>query len=433
MGLIGKCRKGGTMDSYKNMTEVKQFRFYCQKVLPLVYDESLSYYEVLGKLIHKVNEITEQVNVMEDNIDFLNDEVIVLKRRMTSLENDMVQLRADFEQFRTEMNERFANLERELRETLASEISRIERELTARIERLEQQLLARIAELENEMKTRMTNLEINLTNRVEQLERNIDQRFDDLNADIDRKFAAQDAHINAQLNEVRTWVANELSRYLAMFENFKEDVNATLNDYLNKIAEAERRANKYTDEVAEGLQKQIDELKYDPTPRIITPADLVVRRTQDAFDVEHCYLRAWALTAEEAERLGLTAEMMDNIGINVYQHDYLNKWYYGVQRQHISDTIVELETMLRALCGCGLTAIEYDAKEWTAEGYQNLDLTAIQYDCWGCCGGAGSDVWDLAYNSEVMGLNLVHISGEGHTYELVYNADNKSLMFTMVA
>lgn len=32
------------------------------KVLPLVYDNSLSYYEVLNKLIYKQNEIIEAIN-----------------------------------------------------------------------------------------------------------------------------------------------------------------------------------------------------------------------------------------------------------------------------------------------------------------------------------------------------------------------------------
>lgn len=30
-----------------NYADLKPFRFWCQKVLPLVYDESLSYYELL--------------------------------------------------------------------------------------------------------------------------------------------------------------------------------------------------------------------------------------------------------------------------------------------------------------------------------------------------------------------------------------------------
>jgi len=37
-------------------------RYFCHKVLPLVYDDSLSYYEVLCKLTNKINEIIELIN-----------------------------------------------------------------------------------------------------------------------------------------------------------------------------------------------------------------------------------------------------------------------------------------------------------------------------------------------------------------------------------
>lgn len=36
--------------------------FYCQKVLPLVYDDSLSYYECICKLTNKVNELIDTFN-----------------------------------------------------------------------------------------------------------------------------------------------------------------------------------------------------------------------------------------------------------------------------------------------------------------------------------------------------------------------------------
>ena len=39
----------------------------CQKVLPLVYDESLSYYEAICKLTDKVNELVDIVNNLEEN------------------------------------------------------------------------------------------------------------------------------------------------------------------------------------------------------------------------------------------------------------------------------------------------------------------------------------------------------------------------------
>ena len=47
------------MYEFKN---IQPFRFWCQKVLPLVYDDSLSYYELLCKVIVKLNEIVESQN-----------------------------------------------------------------------------------------------------------------------------------------------------------------------------------------------------------------------------------------------------------------------------------------------------------------------------------------------------------------------------------
>ena len=39
--------------------ELKPMKFWSQKILPLVYDDSLSYYEVLCKVVNKINEIIE--------------------------------------------------------------------------------------------------------------------------------------------------------------------------------------------------------------------------------------------------------------------------------------------------------------------------------------------------------------------------------------
>ena len=44
------------------------FKFWCQTVLPLVYDDSLSYYEVLAKMTIKINEIIEEMGTIPDEI-----------------------------------------------------------------------------------------------------------------------------------------------------------------------------------------------------------------------------------------------------------------------------------------------------------------------------------------------------------------------------
>ena len=42
------------------------FRFWCQTVLPLVYDDSLSYYELLGKVVKYINSLMNDVSEVED-------------------------------------------------------------------------------------------------------------------------------------------------------------------------------------------------------------------------------------------------------------------------------------------------------------------------------------------------------------------------------
>lgn len=49
-------------------TELKPFRFWCQKVLPLTYDESLSYYELLCKVVDYLNKAMEDVDQMADDM-----------------------------------------------------------------------------------------------------------------------------------------------------------------------------------------------------------------------------------------------------------------------------------------------------------------------------------------------------------------------------
>ena len=46
--------------------KIDNFRFWCQKVLPLVYDDSLSYYELLCKVIAKLNETIDDTNSLLD-------------------------------------------------------------------------------------------------------------------------------------------------------------------------------------------------------------------------------------------------------------------------------------------------------------------------------------------------------------------------------
>jgi hypothetical protein len=66
-----------------NMNEIKTIPpFNCNSILPLLYDDSLSYYEILCKLSNKMNEIigeinTEFKNTIDEKIDIYFNNLMI--------------------------------------------------------------------------------------------------------------------------------------------------------------------------------------------------------------------------------------------------------------------------------------------------------------------------------------------------------------------
>lgn len=58
---------------FKPYSGIGKLRFWCQKVLPTIYDDSLSYYELLNKVVVFLNSTIEDVANVEDNLTALRD------------------------------------------------------------------------------------------------------------------------------------------------------------------------------------------------------------------------------------------------------------------------------------------------------------------------------------------------------------------------
>lgn len=56
------------------------FKFWCFKVLPLVYDDELSYYEVLCKVVDYINNLIEQDKVFSNEIDKLKSDLETVQK-----------------------------------------------------------------------------------------------------------------------------------------------------------------------------------------------------------------------------------------------------------------------------------------------------------------------------------------------------------------
>ena len=88
-----------------NLKDVGKFKFWAHHIIPLAYDDSLSYYEFLCKVLQKLNEVIDSLNAQNDEI----------------------------ERFESEVQEMFANL----REELLGYFEQLRAELLAEIKRFE--------------------------------------------------------------------------------------------------------------------------------------------------------------------------------------------------------------------------------------------------------------------------------------------------------
>lgn len=57
---------------------IGKIRAYCYKILPLVYDQSLSYYETLCRVVDKINEVIDFVdNTLKAEIQAIVSKLVI--------------------------------------------------------------------------------------------------------------------------------------------------------------------------------------------------------------------------------------------------------------------------------------------------------------------------------------------------------------------
>ena len=123
--------------AYLSVDKIAVIRLQLHKVLPAVYDESLSYLEGLSKLTYKLNETIGAVNALNDNVDVLNDKVVELNDRVTAVEGEI-------DGFEAEITQRIAELETELNNNIDTAIADMNAQIDGRLSSIE----LRIAQME---------------------------------------------------------------------------------------------------------------------------------------------------------------------------------------------------------------------------------------------------------------------------------------------
>lgn len=76
----------------KKGEKMKHFRFWCQKVLPLVYEDSLSYYEILCKVVHYINDLIDSDKEIIKDIEGLRADMTVVQTWIDNFDDNARQI-----------------------------------------------------------------------------------------------------------------------------------------------------------------------------------------------------------------------------------------------------------------------------------------------------------------------------------------------------
>ena len=250
-------------------------------VLPTVYDDALSYYEELNKILHSLNDAIEVIDENRVLILQLDANVKELDARLTAqikqVADDLATLRREYEVFRDEVKAKIAAIEAKDREqdnrlnSIETKNNQQDARLTAIETKNTQQdgeinaLKSRCATLESDLgklTTRVTTLENNLsalTTRVSTAETYITELQEELNKilhslndaievidenrvlilQLDANVKELDARLTAQIKQV----ADDLATLRREYEVFRDEVKAKIAAIEAKDREQDNRLN----------------------------------------------------------------------------------------------------------------------------------------------------------------------------------------------
>lgn len=223
------------------MTKVKA---YCAKVLPLVFDNSLSYYEFLGKMCHKLNECIDALNAQHLNIIEFTHMVQLeienfekyIDNRITEFENE---LKSEWAQFKEEIKNAFEAFKQQMESEWAAEKELNEKfrnDLLNEFNELKADIIAEQKRFENQMKADFNTFKENVNAVIEQFEQATNADLSAFKNTMQTQQNEFEAHMVELFNNFKTTEKQARtdfeSNFQHLFEQWKIDTLHALNEVI---------------------------------------------------------------------------------------------------------------------------------------------------------------------------------------------------------
>lgn len=281
------------------MDKITPFRFWCQKVLPLVYDDSLSYYEALCKFRDKLNEVIQWTNEYENELDALIDE------KINALRNEY---RAEFASYQEEIGKQLNEIQASIDSVLAK--------ADAKIEANEAWVKAKILDLLTQI-----NLQLSIIYQVIEANRTWNKNYTDNSIEklIDELPILTDVMVRCPANgEVMG-----IQRCLNIMYDTLRIFGLTCGEYDALQITCGEYDSKGLTCLQYDLYVKLVFWPYMPWHKVYSGiTGNVVSLQQGQYEIWQ-YLRASGLTVASYDAMNLTAGAYDNLNISAYTYDWL--------------------------------------------------------------------------------------------------------------
>lgn len=194
----------------KKYDGIPYLRFWCQKVLPAVYDQSLSYYEVLCKLAAFLNKMVEELEKMQDNIDALHKAY------------------------------------KDLQDWVNAEIARFEAHMEQHFDDLTRELWNRFEEYKNNTNTTLQQwFNDYATNTTNNLNKKFNDFVNNANTRIDQMFNTYTSSTNNEFNTWKTDFKNQYNQWKYNVNGQISNINSNISALTKRVTALENMVKKY--------------------------------------------------------------------------------------------------------------------------------------------------------------------------------------------
>lgn len=194
----------------KKYDGIPYLRFWCQKVLPAVYDQSLSYYEVLCKLAAFLNKMLEELEKMQDNIDALHKAY------------------------------------KDLQDWVNAEIARFEAHMEQHFDDLTKELWNKFEQYKNDTNTTLQQwFNDYTTNTTNNLNKKFNEFVNNANTRIDQMFKTYTSSTNNEFNTWKTDFTNQYNQWKADVDGQITNINSNIRSLTTRVQDLEDMIKKY--------------------------------------------------------------------------------------------------------------------------------------------------------------------------------------------